>query len=161
MTRRLRELAARLGSTADEELRPAGRSDLGLLLPALIVVFVAAGIGWSSVSAGAETKQVLSKGELKQFLANDEVRNERAFCTAVAGKGSPRCPDPSASRAGSAHFSVTGACLFALEDYEKWFGRTILEDGWQDFPRWREAARQVREQCGPAPERTWGNLLTQ
>jgi hypothetical protein len=161
MTRRLRELAARLGSTADEEPRPPGRSDAGLLLPALIVVFVAAGIGWSSVSADAETKQVLSKGELKQFLANDELRNERAFCTAVAGNDAPRCPHPSASRAGSAHFSVTGACLIALKDYEKWFSRTILEGGWQDFPRWREAAGQVRGQCGPDPERTWGNLLAQ
>ena len=79
----------------------------------------------------------------------------------VAGKSAPRCPDPAAARSQATRFSVTGACLFALNDYEKWFGRTIVQGGWQDFPRWREAAQRVKEQCGPDPERTWGNLLVQ
>jgi hypothetical protein len=149
-------LAARLGGS--QEGRSPRRSNAFLGLPVLIVVFVAAGIGWSSV-AGDGTKQMLSKGELNRFLADDQIRNERAFCKAVAGEGSPRCPDPPSSPSGKPQFSVTGACLLALDDYEKWFSKTILEGGWQDFPRWREAARHVREQCGPDPERTWGNPL--
>ena len=136
------------------------RADAALILPALIVAFVAVGIGWSSVS-GDRTSETLSKRELSRFLADDEVRNDRAFCTAVTGNGSARCVDPQPSPSGSPRFSVTGPCQFALDDYEKWFGRTILAGGWQDFPRWREAARQVREQCGPAPGRTWGHLLVQ
>jgi hypothetical protein len=131
------------------------RSNAVLVLPALIVAFVAVGIGWSSVS-GDDAKKSLSKKELSKFLADDQLRNDRAFCAAVAVKESPPCPDLPASQPGSPRFEVTGACLLALVDYEKWFGRTILEDGWQDFPRWREAARQVREQCGPDPKRTWG-----
>ena len=156
MKAKLRALAARLGGGTP---RASGRSDAVLLLPALIVVFVAVGIGWSSVSREADTKQVLSKRDLNRFLADDRIRNEQAFCKAVAGESSPRCSDLPSSRSGPPRFSVSGACLLALDEYEKWFGRTIVEGGWQDFPRWREAARQVREQCGPAPERTWGNLL--
>jgi hypothetical protein len=168
---RLRDVAAWLGGpdewpasqnvTAEPgDARPPSRSNAVLVLPALIVAFVAVGIGWSSVS-GERTREVLSKRELNQFLADDQVRNDRAFCTAVAAKGSPGCPDLAPSRSAAPRFSVTGACQFALDDYEKWFSRTILAGGWQDFPRWREAARQVREQCGPDPERTWGNLLVQ
>jgi hypothetical protein len=169
----LRAFAARLGGEEAGGEQQAGAGDAGrgtprspsrsnaaLVLPALIVAFVAAAIGWSTVS-GDGTKELLSKRELNQFLADDQIRNERAFCTAVVGEGAARCPElPSRSGAvGEPRFSVTGACLFALRDYERWFGRTILDGGWQDFPRWREAARQVREQCGPDPERTWGNLL--
>ena len=161
MRTRLRDFAARLGGTREEhaqQARSPSRSNAALALPALIVAFVAVGIGWSSVS-GDGTKNVLSKRELNQFLADDQIRNERAFCTTVAGESSLRCPELPSSPSGKRQFSVTGACLLALDDYEKWFSRTILEGGWQDFPRWRAAAQQVRELCGPDPGRTWGDRL--
>jgi hypothetical protein len=165
MRTRLKALATRLrggqerraatGESREGAARSLSRSNAVLVLPGLIVVFVAVGIGWSSVSAD-DARKSLSKQELSKFLADDQLRNDRAFCAAVAGKRSSLCPDLPESQPGAPQFSVTGACLLALDDYEKWFGRTILADGWQDFPRWREAARQVREQCGPDPRRTWG-----